>query len=43
MGSTEPGAHDQFARLLTDFKGTDHQPMWIGDSIYFVSDRELRR
>lgn len=24
---------------LTHFKGTDHQPMWIEDAIYFVSDR----
>jgi len=25
---------------LTDFAGTDRLPMWIGDNIYFVSDRE---
>ncbi len=25
---------------LTDFVGTDRLPMWIGDTIYFVSDRE---
>ncbi len=25
---------------LTDFIGTDRLPMWIGDTIYFVSDRE---
>ncbi|UCH84968.1 MAG: PD40 domain-containing protein [Candidatus Latescibacterota bacterium] len=25
---------------LTDFKGTDRTPMWIGDKIYFSSDRE---
>ena len=24
---------------LTDHRATDHQPMWIGDTIYFVSDR----
>ncbi len=24
---------------LTHFKGTDHQPMWLGDSVYYVSDR----
>lgn len=24
---------------LTTFRGTDHQPMWIGDAIYFASDR----
>ena len=25
---------------LTDHRATDHQPMWLGDTIYFVSDRE---
>jgi len=25
---------------LTDFVGTDRLPMWIGDTVYFVSDRE---
>ncbi len=25
---------------LTDFKGTDRIPMWIGDKIYFNSDRD---
>jgi len=25
---------------ITDWEGTDHQPMWLGDAIYFVSDRE---
>jgi tricorn protease len=25
---------------ITDWRGTDTQPMWIGGSIYFVSDRE---
>ncbi|MDX2472920.1 MAG: PDZ domain-containing protein, partial [Candidatus Krumholzibacteria bacterium] len=25
---------------LTDFIGTDRLPMWIGDAVYFVSDRE---
>ncbi len=25
---------------LTDFAGTDRLPMWIGDTVYFVSDRE---
>ena len=24
---------------LTTDRGTDHQPMWIGDTVYFVSDR----
>jgi len=28
------------SRQITDFRGTDHQPMWIGDTIYFVSDRD---
>lgn len=30
--------HNRSHRLTT-FTGTDHQPMWIGDAIYFVSDR----
>jgi len=25
---------------ITDWRGTDTQPMWIGGSIYFLSDRE---
>jgi tricorn protease len=25
---------------LTDHRATDHQPMWVGDDVYFVSDRE---
>jgi tricorn protease len=25
---------------VTDFEGTDNFPMWIGDAIYFTSDRE---
>lgn len=25
---------------ITDWRGTDNQPMWIGDTIYFTSDRE---
>lgn len=24
---------------LTDSKATDHQPLWVGDTVYFVSDR----
>jgi tricorn protease len=27
-------------RRLTDYRGTDRLPMWIGDAVYFVSDRE---
>ncbi len=27
-------------KQITDWKGTDTQPMWIGDAIYFLSDRE---
>ena len=27
-------------RRLTDYRGTDRLPMWIGDDIYFASDRE---
>jgi len=27
------------SRRLTQFAGTDQQPMWLGDAIYFVSDR----
>lgn len=30
--------HDTSQRL-TDAKSTDHQPMWVGDTLYFVSDR----
>jgi tricorn protease len=29
------------SRQLTDFVGTDHQPMWVDGSIYFVSDRDF--
>ncbi len=25
---------------ITDFKGTDHIPVWYGDKIYFASDRD---
>ncbi len=32
-------ATDQDTRL-TDFVGTDRLPMWIGDTVYFVSDRD---
>jgi tricorn protease len=28
------------SRQLTDFIGTDHQPMWLDGRIYFVSDRD---
>lgn len=28
-------------RNLTNFEGTDRIPMWIGDKIYFSSDRDL--
>ncbi|HVT60077.1 MAG TPA: PDZ domain-containing protein [Thermoanaerobaculia bacterium] len=31
--------HDTSERI-TDYPGTDNQPMWIGDKIYFTSDRE---
>ncbi len=27
-------------RRVTDFEGTDNFPMWIGNAIYFTSDRE---
>jgi tricorn protease len=29
------------SRQLTDFPGTDHQPMWVDGRIYFVSDRDF--
>ncbi|HBK55499.1 MAG TPA: hypothetical protein DDZ76_04330, partial [Xanthomonadales bacterium] len=25
---------------LTDHRATDHQPMWVGDTVYFLSDRD---
>ncbi len=25
---------------ITDWEGTDSEPMWIGDAIYFISDRD---
>lgn len=28
---------------VTDWKGNDNQPMWFGDTIYFVSDRDANR
>ena len=27
------------SRRLTNFGGSDHQPAWVGDTIYFASDR----
>ncbi|HUG98678.1 MAG TPA: PDZ domain-containing protein [Gammaproteobacteria bacterium] len=29
------------SRQLTDFVGTDHQPMWVDGRIFFVSDRDF--
>jgi tricorn protease len=29
------------SRKLTDFIGTDHQPLWVDGQIYFVSDRDF--
>lgn len=29
------------SRQLTDFVGTDHQPMWVDGRVYFVSDRDF--
>ena len=31
------------SRRLTDWKGTDNQPMWIGSTVYFTSDRAAGR
>ena len=28
------------SKQLTDDRATDHQPVWVGDDIYFVSDRD---
>ncbi len=28
------------AQQITDWTGTDNQPVWVGDTIYFASDRE---
>ena len=30
------------AEQITDFAGTDNQPVWVGDTIYFTSDRTNR-
>jgi len=30
---------NETAVRMTDFAGTDHQPMWEGETIYFTSDR----
>ena len=30
------------AERITDFPGTDNQPMWVGNAIYFTSDRDGR-
>ena len=34
------GLKDRTLERITDWEGADLQPQWIGDSIYFVSDRE---
>ncbi len=31
---------NKVSRQLTDFPGTDHQPMWVDGRIYFASDRD---
>ncbi len=31
---------DNSAEQLTDNDATDHQPVWVGDDIYFISDRD---
>jgi tricorn protease len=31
----------QVDKKLTTFRGTDRTPMWIGDKIYFASDRDM--
>ena len=32
--------NDNTARQITHFEGTDNQPVWINDKIYFTSDRD---
>jgi tricorn protease len=32
---------NNLSRQLTDFIGTDHQPMWVDGRIFFVSDRDF--
>ena len=34
---------DKVARRLTDWKGTDDFPMWVGSKIFFLSDRGAGR
>ncbi len=31
----------EYSEQITDFKGTDHIPVWYGDKIFFASDRDL--
>ncbi len=31
---------DNSAEQITHFEGTDNQPTWVGDTIYFTSDRD---
>jgi len=31
------------SRRITEFNGTDDHPMWVGDKVYFVSDRGAGR
>ena len=33
---------DNTSEQLTDHRSTDHQPLWVGKDIYFVSDRDYK-
>jgi tricorn protease len=34
---------DESAEPITDWEGTDNQPVWVGDTIYYTSDRDKGR
>ena len=36
----EPLSDAHCGSAITSWPGTDTQPMWIGDAVYFLSDRD---